>query len=75
VVMKKKNGNNDQSQIVEQIEKLERKIKMLEDEEQMWGERETFINDLIKDREKEIETMKSMLQRMYEKKNSQNQRT
>lgn len=64
-------SNNDSLPLISQIEELERKIKTLEDEERMWRDRELFMTDLIKDREREIQTLRNILHLMYDKKNKQ----
>lgn len=64
-------GTDESPPIFDQIKELERKIQLLEDEERMWKDRELFMTDLIKDREKEIQTLRNILHLMYDNKNKQ----
>ena len=65
--MTKPRNNGESSKLVIQIQEMEDKIRMLEEEERMWRDRELFMTDLIKDREKEIQTLRDILHLMYEK--------
>lgn len=69
--MTKSRQNSEMPKLLIQIEEMERKIEMLEEEERMWRDRELFMTDLIRDREREIQTLRDILHLMYEKKNQQ----
>jgi len=66
--MKKRRSRKHASlPIIDQIRELESKIRMLEEEEQMWKDREVIMTDLIRDREKEIQALRNILNLMYDK--------
>jgi hypothetical protein len=67
--MTKPRNNGEEPELLSQIEEMEYKIQMLEEEERMWRDRELFMTDLIREREKEIQTLRDILHLMYEKKN------
>ena len=63
----KSGSGHELKELRRRVDEMEKRIDTYRSEEIQWKERERRITELIRDREREIESLKAILKRMYGK--------